>query len=38
MTSLAIIDEWAALEEQLGFEVDARVIAYAVGTGQMTDR
>ena len=33
--SLGLIDGWAALEQQLGFEVDARVIAYAVGSGQL---
>ena len=33
--SLSLIDEWAALEHHLGFEVDARVIAYAVGSGQL---
>jgi hypothetical protein len=34
-TTLRLIDEWAAVEAQLGFEVDARVIAYAVGAGQL---
>jgi hypothetical protein len=33
--SLQLIDEWTALELRLGFEVDARVIAYAVGSGQL---
>ncbi len=33
--SLELIDEWTALELKLGFEVDARVIAYAVGSGQL---
>jgi hypothetical protein len=33
--SLRLIDEWTALELRLGFEVDARVIAYAVGSGQL---
>jgi len=33
--TLALISEWAALEQRLGFEVDARVIAYAVGSGEM---
>lgn len=32
-TSLRILSEWGALEERLGFEVDARVIAYAIGSG-----
>jgi ATP-dependent helicase Lhr and Lhr-like helicase len=36
--SLGLIDGWAALEQQLGFEVDARVIAYAVGSDQMPTR
>ena len=30
------LTEWAALEQQLGFEVDARVVAYAVGSGELT--
>ncbi|WP_327116675.1 protein DpdJ [Nocardia sp. NBC_01730] len=33
--SLRILDEWTALEQRLGFEVDARVIAYAVGIGEL---
>ncbi|RGA04256.1 DEAD/DEAH box helicase [Microbispora triticiradicis] len=34
-TALRIIDEWAALEQRLAFEVDARVIAYAIGSGDL---
>jgi ATP-dependent helicase Lhr and Lhr-like helicase len=33
--SLGLIDEWTALEQQLGFEIDARVIAYATGSGRL---
>lgn len=33
--TLELLTEWTALEERLGFEVDARVIAYAVGSGQL---
>jgi len=32
---LSLINEWAELESELGFEVDARAIAYAVGSGQL---
>jgi ATP-dependent Lhr-like helicase len=33
--NLQLITEWSALERRLGFEVDARVIAYAVGSGKI---
>jgi ATP-dependent helicase Lhr and Lhr-like helicase len=33
--ALRLVNEWTALEEGLGFEVDARVIAFAVGSGQL---
>ncbi|TDC79154.1 protein DpdJ [Streptomyces hainanensis] len=33
--ALRLVNEWTALEERLGFEVDARVIAFVVGTGQL---
>lgn len=33
--TLGILHAWRQLEEQLGFEVDARVIAFGVGTGQI---
>ncbi|GIH51963.1 DEAD/DEAH box helicase [Microbispora rosea] len=32
---LELLNKWTLLEEQLGFEVDARVIAYAVGSGHL---
>ncbi|TDC70593.1 DEAD/DEAH box helicase [Actinomadura sp. GC306] len=31
--TLRLLDAWTETEDRLGFEVDARVIAYAVGTG-----
>ncbi|MEU4465266.1 protein DpdJ [Streptomyces sp. NPDC024017] len=34
-SALALIDAWQALEHRLGVEVDARVIAYAVGSGRL---
>ncbi|MGA4792243.1 protein DpdJ [Nocardia sp. AB354] len=33
--TLSLLEEWKALEERLGFEVDARVVAYAVGIGKL---
>jgi ATP-dependent helicase Lhr and Lhr-like helicase len=35
-TALAIIRAWDGLQDRLGFEIDARVIAYAVGSGRLT--
>ncbi len=35
-TTLAIVRAWDDLQERLGFEVDAQVIAYAVGTGRLS--
>jgi hypothetical protein len=34
VTALAILRSWDQLQERLGFEIDARVIAYAVGSGR----
>lgn len=34
-TALALVDAWAELEQRLCVEVDARVIAYAVGSGKL---
>ncbi|MET9218647.1 protein DpdJ [Streptomyces sp. NPDC003300] len=34
-SALAVINAWQALELRLGVEVDARVIAYAVGSGRL---
>ena len=34
--ALAIIRAWDGLQDRLGFEIDARVIAYAVGSGRLT--
>ncbi|KAB2383407.1 protein DpdJ [Actinomadura montaniterrae] len=34
-SALRILDSWAALESRLGIEIDARVIAYAVGSGRL---
>ncbi|GII65349.1 hypothetical protein Skr01_54340 [Sphaerisporangium krabiense] len=34
-TTLRLLDGWSHLESRLGIEVDARVIAYAVGAGRM---
>ncbi|MEU0166837.1 protein DpdJ [Streptomyces iakyrus] len=34
--ALAMVDAWTELEKRLGVEVDARVIAYAVGDKQLT--
>ncbi|MYS94808.1 MULTISPECIES: protein DpdJ [Streptomyces] len=34
-SALALIEGWQALERRLGVEVDARVIAYAVGSGRL---
>jgi hypothetical protein len=34
-TALRLITAWEDLQQRLGFEVDARVIAYAVGSGQL---
>lgn len=34
--ALAIIRAWDDLQDRLGFEIDARVIAYAVGSGRLT--
>ncbi|KAB8170795.1 DEAD/DEAH box helicase [Streptomyces sp. 3MP-14] len=33
--TLTMVDAWAELEKRLGVEVDARVIAYAVGDGKI---
>ncbi|UOE21932.1 DEAD/DEAH box helicase [Thermobifida halotolerans] len=33
--ALRLVTEWTALEQRLGFEVDSRVIAYAVGSGRL---
>lgn len=33
--ALALVRAWTALEERLGIEVDARVVAYAVGSKQL---
>ncbi|MCK9871172.1 DEAD/DEAH box helicase [Nocardiopsis dassonvillei] len=33
--ALRLITAWEELQQRLGFEVDARVIAYAVGSGQL---
>ncbi|MFF9644192.1 protein DpdJ [Kitasatospora aureofaciens] len=32
---LALVDSWTALERRLGIEVDAHVMAYAVGSGRL---
>ncbi|MEU1477358.1 protein DpdJ [Streptomyces sp. NPDC005760] len=34
--ALAMVDTWSDLEQRLGIEVDARVIAYAVGDKRLT--
>jgi ATP-dependent Lhr-like helicase len=34
-TALAVLRAWDGLQERLGFEIDARVIAYAVGSGRL---
>ncbi|PAX88411.1 DEAD/DEAH box helicase [Streptomyces albidoflavus] len=34
-STLALVEGWRSLEQRLGVEVDARVIAYAVGSGRM---
>ncbi|MER5418955.1 protein DpdJ [Streptosporangium roseum] len=34
-TCLRLLEAWAALEERLGFEIDARVVAYAAGSGKL---
>lgn len=34
-TALAIIRAWDALQDRLGFEIDARVIAYGVGSSRL---
>jgi ATP-dependent helicase Lhr and Lhr-like helicase len=33
--ALALVGAWDQLQQRLGFEVDARVIAYAVGSGRL---
>ena len=33
--ALAIVNQWRDLEQRLGFEVDAPIIAYAVGRGRL---
>lgn len=35
VTALAVLRAWDELQERLGFEIDARIIAYAVGTGRL---
>ncbi|MFD8386986.1 protein DpdJ [Streptomyces sp. NPDC059679] len=35
VTALALVDAWTELEARLQVEVDARVIAYAVGSGKL---
>lgn len=35
ITALAVLRAWDHLQERLGFEVDARVIAYAAGAGRL---
>jgi len=35
LTALAMVRAWSDLEQRLGFEVDARVIAYAVGSQRL---
>ncbi|MFG2349653.1 protein DpdJ [Streptomyces phaeochromogenes] len=35
VTALALVDAWTELERRLRAEVDARVIAYAVGSGKL---
>ncbi len=35
MDALALVDAWTELERRLGVEVDARVVAYAVGSGRL---
>ncbi|OOC50881.1 MULTISPECIES: protein DpdJ [Nocardiopsis] len=34
-TALSLVEVWDGLQQRLGFEVDARVIAYAVGSGKL---
>jgi hypothetical protein len=34
--ALGVLRAWNQAEEQLGFEIDARAIAYGVGSGQLT--
>jgi ATP-dependent helicase Lhr and Lhr-like helicase len=34
-TALAIIQAWDGLQDRLGFEIDARIVAYAVGSGRL---
>ncbi|WP_329346209.1 protein DpdJ [Streptomyces microflavus] len=34
-TALALVESWTELERRLGIEIDARVVAYAVGSGQL---
>ncbi|MEU4517446.1 protein DpdJ [Amycolatopsis sp. NPDC024027] len=34
-TAADLISTWSALEERLGVEIDARVLAYAVGSGRL---
>ena len=34
-TTLAIVHAWDDLQQRLGFEIDAQVLAYAVGTGRL---
>ncbi|MEV4364409.1 protein DpdJ [Nonomuraea sp. NPDC049625] len=35
-TCLKLLDAWTTLEQRLGFEVDARVVAYAAGSGKLS--
>jgi ATP-dependent helicase Lhr and Lhr-like helicase len=35
VTTLALVQEWDALEERLGIEIDAATLAYLVGAGRM---
>ncbi|MEU9379547.1 protein DpdJ [Streptomyces sp. NPDC048279] len=34
--ALGLVDAWSELEQRLGIEVDARVLAYAAGAGRLT--
>jgi hypothetical protein len=34
--TLAIVHAWDDLQQRLGFEIDAQIIAYAVGTGRLS--
>ncbi|MFC4034625.1 protein DpdJ [Streptomyces polygonati] len=36
MDALALVNAWTDLERRLGVEVDARVVAYAVGSGRLS--